>query len=412
MAPVDRDDVSGKLFLGGVSRSTTEEGLSSYFEKYGKLIDSCVLRDKTGHPRGFGFVQYEDPSVVEKVLAETHVLDGKTLDIKKAISRKDAPRGSSSGSTRIQSKKIFVGGLDTSVTTKELEEYFEKFGEITDAVVMFDKTTNRSRGFGFITYSSAQSVKDVLRDNHEIKGKFIEVKPAEPRESDVGRPGGGRFDRDRDRDRGRDRDRDRGYRDRGDRDAYSSRDSAYNQEYRGGSAYRQEYAPPSGSFGGGGAAGFAGSVYGGGYGSGMGMGAGTAGFGSSVFQGGAGFGSSLGGSAGFGSAVTSNGASWYGNEPSKFGVSGGSAGFVATPSTSNYSGFGTSSGLGGGLGASSSLGTALAYGSGGLSGGYASTPSVGYNSQVGMGNSFVSGYGPATQTSIQSARMDRSFRPY
>lgn len=53
-----------------------------------------------------------------------------------------------------ESKKIFVGGLATSVTEDAFRDYFQKFGNVTDAVVMMDRNTQRSRGFGFITFDS------------------------------------------------------------------------------------------------------------------------------------------------------------------------------------------------------------------------------------------------------------------
>ena len=48
--------------------------------------------------------------------------------------------------------KVFVGGLSQSVTDDEFRAYFEQFGVVTDAVVMFDRQTQRSRGFGFATF--------------------------------------------------------------------------------------------------------------------------------------------------------------------------------------------------------------------------------------------------------------------
>ena len=55
------------------------------------------------------------------------------------------------------SKKIFVGGLAPSVTEESFRQYFERYGELSDAVVMMDRTTNRSRGFGFCSFVSEVS---------------------------------------------------------------------------------------------------------------------------------------------------------------------------------------------------------------------------------------------------------------
>ena len=47
-----------------------------------EIIDSVIMKDRgTGHPRGFGFVTYSDPSVVNSVMHLTHTLDGRTVEI-------------------------------------------------------------------------------------------------------------------------------------------------------------------------------------------------------------------------------------------------------------------------------------------------------------------------------------------
>ncbi|XP_038898856.1 RNA-binding protein 1-like [Benincasa hispida] len=79
-------------------------------------------------------------------------------------------------------RKIFVGGLSAELTEDEFKNYFEKFGKITDVVVMHDSVTNRPRGFGFITFESVESVDSVLQSNfHELNGRRVEVKRAIPK---------------------------------------------------------------------------------------------------------------------------------------------------------------------------------------------------------------------------------------
>lgn len=51
-----------------------------YFEKYGEIIDSVIMKDRhTGRPRGFGFITYADPSVVDTVITETHIINDKQV---------------------------------------------------------------------------------------------------------------------------------------------------------------------------------------------------------------------------------------------------------------------------------------------------------------------------------------------
>lgn len=76
------DSDQGKLFIGGISWETTEDKLSDYFGKYGDVLQTAVMRDKiTGKPRGFGFVVFADASTVDRVLQDTHTLDGRTVRI-------------------------------------------------------------------------------------------------------------------------------------------------------------------------------------------------------------------------------------------------------------------------------------------------------------------------------------------
>ena len=54
---------------------------------------------------------------------------------------------------------------------------------IQDVVVMVDRATNRSRGFGFVTFETEEAVEAVMRNKCEMMGKWVEVKRAEPRDS-------------------------------------------------------------------------------------------------------------------------------------------------------------------------------------------------------------------------------------
>ncbi|GLD52624.1 RNA-binding protein Musashi homolog 1 isoform X1 [Lates japonicus] len=69
-----------KMFIGGLSWQTTQEGLKEYFCKYGEVKECMVMRDPvTKRSRGFGFVTFVDQAGVDKVLAQTrHELDSKT----------------------------------------------------------------------------------------------------------------------------------------------------------------------------------------------------------------------------------------------------------------------------------------------------------------------------------------------
>ncbi|KAL7642160.1 UNVERIFIED_CONTAM: hypothetical protein RMT77_006720 [Armadillidium vulgare] len=79
-------------------------------------------------------------------------------------------------------RKIFVGGIDYTTTDETLKSHFSKYGEVVDAVVMKDPATNRSRGFGFVTFVSPDHVDAAQKARpHKVDGRLVETKRAVPR---------------------------------------------------------------------------------------------------------------------------------------------------------------------------------------------------------------------------------------
>eukprot|EP00096_Caligus_rogercresseyi_P002290 TRINITY_DN14380_c0_g1_i1.p1 TRINITY_DN14380_c0_g1~~TRINITY_DN14380_c0_g1_i1.p1 ORF type:complete len:440 (+),score=130.53 TRINITY_DN14380_c0_g1_i1:79-1398(+) len=90
--------------------------------------------------------------------------------------------GRSTPSSDSSPGKLFVGGLSWQTTPDKLREYFGQFGSVTDVLVMKDPVTQRSRGFGFITFSSPDAVDRVLAVvTHTLDGKKIDPKHATPK---------------------------------------------------------------------------------------------------------------------------------------------------------------------------------------------------------------------------------------
>jgi RNA recognition motif-containing protein len=183
--------------------------LRAYFGRYGRVSDCVIMRDRhSGHPRGFGFVSYDEEAVADRVAAERHELDGRQVEAKRAVPRSEcipparattttttsttANNNNSSTTAHLRAtKKIFVGGLPATCSDRDFYDYFARFGEIAESQVMYDHQTSNSRGFGFVTFSSEATVERVVSMDHDIMGKFVEVKRAEPKQVLEARRNGG-----------------------------------------------------------------------------------------------------------------------------------------------------------------------------------------------------------------------------
>uniref|UniRef100_A0A804QZ29 RRM domain-containing protein n=1 Tax=Zea mays TaxID=4577 RepID=A0A804QZ29_MAIZE len=94
---------------------------------------------------------------------------------------------------RLMSTKLFIGGLDWGVDDVKLREAFSSFGEVTEARVITDRETGRSRGFGFVNYSDSDAAKEAISamDGKEIDGRQVRVNMANERPA--GNRGGGGY---------------------------------------------------------------------------------------------------------------------------------------------------------------------------------------------------------------------------
>ena len=92
-------------------------------------------------------------------------------------------------------KKLFVGGLSFDTTEDILKETFSQAGTVESAIIITDKISGRSKGFGFVEMSSEEEAQKAIEtfNGKELNGRNITVNEARPMES---RPRQGGFRRD------------------------------------------------------------------------------------------------------------------------------------------------------------------------------------------------------------------------
>ena len=84
-----------------------------------------------------------------------------------------------------EKNKLYVGNLSYSVTDESLAELFASFGEVTEAKVIIDKFSGRSKGFGFVTMADEKAAEKAIAEMNgkEVDGRAIVVNVSRPKEA-------------------------------------------------------------------------------------------------------------------------------------------------------------------------------------------------------------------------------------
>ena len=174
-----------KLFVGNLPFSVDSAQLAGLFESVGNVEMVEVIYDKeTGRSRGFGFVTMSSPEEVEAAAQQFngYELEGRPLRVNSGPppqrrERENAPRRGGMNSAN----RLYVGNLSWGVDDLALETLFSEQGKVVEAKVVYDRESGRSRGFGFVTYSTAEEVDNAIESLNgiDLNGRSIRVTIAE-----------------------------------------------------------------------------------------------------------------------------------------------------------------------------------------------------------------------------------------
>ncbi|XP_022767341.1 RNA-binding protein CP29B, chloroplastic-like [Durio zibethinus] len=192
------DDVEGatsfspdlKLFVGNLPFSVDSAQLADLFGSAGNVEMVEVIYDKvTGRSRGFGFVTMSTIGEVKAAAQQFngYELEGRALRVNSGPPppRREefSPGGARAAPTMGASNCVFVGNLSWGVDDLALETLFSEQGKVVEAKVVYDRESGRSRGFGFVTYNSAEEVDSAIKSLNgvDLDGRPIRVSVAESR---------------------------------------------------------------------------------------------------------------------------------------------------------------------------------------------------------------------------------------
>jgi nucleolysin TIA-1/TIAR len=154
------------LYVGNMSTKMTEALLYEIFSTVGAVETCKLIKDKnSGQSTGYGFVDYYDHATAAQAIAG---LNGKAIygsEIKVNWAFAGGHREDTSNHFH-----IFVGDLSPEIDDRALFNAFSAFGSISDARVMWDQNTGRSRGYGFVAFRKKE---DAERGLTEMNGEWL-----------------------------------------------------------------------------------------------------------------------------------------------------------------------------------------------------------------------------------------------
>lgn len=177
----DRQEKFTNLYVKAIPKSWTNEQLKTHFAGLGEVTSAVIMTDDSGASKGFGFVNYADPTVAANAIdvLGNVVPDGGDEKLyvgraQKKVEREKALRMQRSDiSSKFHGVNLYVKNLDEAIDDAKLNEAFKPFGQITSAHVMrTDK--GASKGFGFVCYSTPEEAQHAIAEMH---GKMFGAKP-------------------------------------------------------------------------------------------------------------------------------------------------------------------------------------------------------------------------------------------
>lgn len=168
----------GRLYVGNLPFSMTPSQLSEIFAEAGKVANVEIVYDRvTDRSRGFAFVTMES---VEEAKEAIRLFDGSQVGGRTAkVNFPEVPRGGEREvmSAKIRSTyqgfvdsphKLYASNLSWNLTSQGLKDAFADQPGFLSAKVIYDRASGRSRGFGFITFSSAEAMNNALDTMNEV----------------------------------------------------------------------------------------------------------------------------------------------------------------------------------------------------------------------------------------------------
>lgn len=158
-----------RIFVGTIAKGTTHEELKGHFEPLGAVVETF----KAHTARPFAFITVKSQEIRDKLCNDTQTLKGAQLNLQPA---------------KPKTKKFFVGGVTNNTTNEMMETHFGQYATVQEAFIV------KGRGFAFVTVEAddSQVFTNIVKMTHNIDGRDVDVKFAQPKPEGGPRGRGGR----------------------------------------------------------------------------------------------------------------------------------------------------------------------------------------------------------------------------
>lgn len=168
------------LFIGGLPNYFTEQECKSHFAQFGQITKLNLVKKKNSTiTKGYGFVTFKSEDSLKKAISQPiQKIKGRIVDCQRAAASCKGKK------PRKQMFRLFIGRIQKSTSTEELETYFSQFGTVRQAYLIKDPKTLQNKTYGYIVFSEEASLERALKkEQHFVKGDLIYFKDTRTQEN-------------------------------------------------------------------------------------------------------------------------------------------------------------------------------------------------------------------------------------
>jgi len=165
--PALRKNGVGNVFIKNLDKLIDNKALYDTFSTFGNILSCKIMTDGEANSKGYGFVHFETQEAADKAIASVNnmLLNNKKVFVGQFLSKNE--RNEATGGPYRKFTNVFVKNFGEQLDDEKLKELFEKYGEITSAVVARD-SEGRSKGFGFVNFKEAHCAEQAVRETNDM----------------------------------------------------------------------------------------------------------------------------------------------------------------------------------------------------------------------------------------------------